>query len=143
FYQEIIRQRDEGYDDAEKIALKETELADIEDTYDYVGEHHYYIFFGKSNDDKKIVVFQQENDNGNEDITLLDQEDIVSEEANIKQWEDACPSCRLMSVKPAMIDDEPLWELTYKDDKDRLVLDYRSIKDGSGYEKYRFNQMFK
>lgn len=138
-----MEQKESGYAQSEKEVLAETSLKKIDAKYKYYGEENYHIFFGTTEDKQKQVVFYPLDDEEDHDITTLDQSDILTEEDIKQEWKKDCQSCTLMKVRPAMDEETPLWELTYKDEDERLMLTYFSIEDGSDYETYRFNQMFK
>lgn len=140
-YSNLLEQKESGYDKSIEQVLRETSLTKIDTKYKYFGKDNYHIFWGTTDDkDKKLVFFPLDKDN---EIITLDDSEVISKQDVEQQWKNKCQSCTLMKVRPAMDDGTPLWEFTYKSKQDRLILEYVSIKDGSDYEKYRFNQMFK
>lgn len=147
-YNGLLQQKESGYDQSAKQVLAETSLEKIDTKYKYYGEENYHIFFGTTDDKQKQLVFypldeeEKDAEDGGHDITTLDQSDIIKKEDIKQEWKKDCQSCTLMKVRPAMDDGTPLWEFTYKDAQERLMLSYFSIKDGSDYETYRFKQMF-
>ena len=140
-YNDLMQQKESGYDKSTKHVLAETPLTKIDTKYKYHGKDNYHVFLGTTDDKhKKLVFFPLDKE---KDLTILDQSEIMDEQDIKDQWKNQCQSCTLMKVRPAMDDETPLWEITYKDDQDRLIMEYVSMEDGSDYEQYRFNQMFK
>lgn len=138
-YQGLMKQKKAGYDKTMEQMVDETDLSEIDKKYKYFGEENYHIFFGTTKDkEEKVVFFPLDKD---AEATTIDQTDVISKEEVEDQWKNGCKSCKLMKIRPAMDDDKPLWEITYKDEANRLVLDYVSFEDGSDYEQYRFKQM--
>lgn len=140
-YHGLLKQKDAGYDKSIKQVLADTPLTEIDEKYKFFGKDNYHIFLGSTKGKQEKMVFFPLDDQ--QEITILDQSNILSQEDVKQQWKNHCESCKLMDVGPAMDDGAALWELTYKDEQGRLILDYVSLKDGSEYEQYRFNQMFK
>lgn len=139
-YHGLMDQKKAGFAESTEKVLADTSLNEIDAKYKYFGEDNYHIYFGSTEDqEEKVVFFPLDEEN---EITTLDQSDIISKEDVKEQWKKECESCKLMKVRPAMDEETPLWELTYKDTTGRLVLDYVSFKDGSDYEAYRFKQTF-
>lgn len=140
-YNGLMKQKESGYDKSMKQVLEETPLEKVDTKYKYFGKENYHIFFGTTDDkQKKLVFFPLDED---DEISILDESEIVNMQDIEQQWKKQCQSCTLMKVRPAMDDGTALWEITYKDKKDRLILEYVSIQDGSEYEQYRLKQKFK
>src|SRR5699024_10805777 len=72
----------------------------------------------------------------------INNEDIIAEEQIYEKWRARGQHCDLIQISPAMIDNEPLWEITYKDD-DMYTFHYVSMIDGTMSERLQLTQMFK
>lgn len=139
-YKSIQNDKTKGFDESRKIIFSETDITDADEMFAFYGEEAFHILFGKTNtNEEKIAFFPLDHDGG---ITVIDQTKIISKEAIEQTWKKRCSNCHLINIAPAMIDDQPLWEMTYKDDRAKYVIDYLSMDDGSRYERYSFKQRF-
>src|SRR5699024_1522284 len=125
----------------------------------------YYIAYGKSDDNESLIAFvpksiakkdkEKENDEKQEknernkaddeemkDIITVKGSDMLSKENIEAKWKEECDQCTLKSSAPAMIDDTPLWELTYFDSNNRFVMEYRQLEDGDVYEQLKMNRKY-
>lgn len=142
-YKDIQASKIEGYSETEKAVLNETELESVEQVTHFYGEETFHIALGHTKEqDEKLVFVPQDEDQEATEMVVIDQEDIMSKEDIIAVWTEQCSDCKLIKINPAMIKEEPLWEMTYRDDTNRYVIDYLSIYDGTEYEQYRFKEMF-
>lgn len=142
-YKDIQASKTAGYSETEKAILKETELESIDRVTHFYGEEAFHIALGHTKEqDEKLVFVPLDEDKKETDMIVIDNEDIMTEEDMIAAWKEQCRDCKLIKINPAMIKEEPLWELTYRDDTNRYVIDYLSIYDGTEYEQYRFKEMF-
>ncbi|WP_163969835.1 cell wall elongation regulator TseB-like domain-containing protein [Oceanobacillus halotolerans] len=140
-YQIVQEQRTTGFSNSEEIVIRETTLQQIDTIKNFQGKEAYHILFGSTDDTQEQIAFLNL-DNDQKDIVLIDQDEIISEKQAVDEWSQTCDECEFIKISPAMINERPLWELTYRDEKDRYVLDYISMYDGSQYEQLRFKQTF-
>lgn len=139
-YYKIDRDKTAGYSNVENSVLQEGAITKVHEISRFHGDKAYYVVFGEDNSGEKRIVFVPfEKD---EELTVVDQQDIVSKEDILEKWQQECTDCKLIRVTPGLIDDNPLWEITYIDSSNRYVFDYLSIYDGSQYEQLRFKKMF-
>lgn len=142
-YKSIQKNKVAGFAETEEKVLSETELTVIDDIYRFHGEEAFHILFGKSKDGKKKIVFLPLEDKGKDKkMTIIDESKIIQKQTILNQWHSQCEKCDFKKIQPAMIDDKPLWEVTYIDKAGRYTFDYLSIYDGSRYEQLRFKQMY-
>ncbi|AIF45449.1 hypothetical protein X953_11015 [Virgibacillus sp. SK37] len=140
-YLDLKDSKTEGFADTKQQILQATSIEEIDKINKFNGEEAYHVIFGTTDSGKKQIIFYPLQGK-KKDLTTIDQSDIIAEEAIIGEWKQQCSSCEFIKITPALVNDKPLWELTYRDESDRYVLDYLSIYDGSRYEQYRFKQMF-
>ncbi|MFD1038660.1 DUF5590 domain-containing protein [Virgibacillus byunsanensis] len=141
-YQDIQQQKKSGYASSQDTVLSNTELTKVNNIYTFSGAITYHVLFGETTGNDKKIVFLPLDDE-DEDITIMDQSNIISLESIKSQWKEQCNHCKLIKISPAMVNNRPLWEVTYRDNSDRHVLDYLSMNDGSRYERFRFKKTFK
>jgi len=140
-YHSIQQQKTDGFDKTKAIVLKQTDITDIEDISHFQDDTAYDIALGTTEDHKQQYVFVPKQ-NEKTDLTTVDTEDTISKQQIINQWKKQCNQCELVRVTPAMIDEKPLWEMTYWIDEDQYIMDYLSIYDGKRYQQFRFKSMF-
>jgi uncharacterized protein YpmB len=141
-YQDVKASKTEGFDETKKQILNATSITEIDKIEQFNGEEAYHVIFGKDNKGvKKIIFYPLKGKEKN--LTTIKQSDMVSEDQIQGEWKANCEHCKLVKIVPALVDNKPLWEITYSDESGRYVLDYLSLYDGSRYEQYRFRQMFK
>ncbi len=141
-YNAIQQDKTASFEDVKDEVLAKTELQTIGKVKRYHGDKAYYVVYGKTNkDNQKIIFYPFSNDNA--DIIRVEKSETISEETIRKEWKESCRNCNLFDITPALVGDEPSWEITFTDDSNRYVIDNLSIYDGTRIEQFRFKQMFK
>lgn len=141
-YYEIQQNKTKGYANAKETVIKNTSITEINNIVRFHGEEAYYVIYGTTESKKELMAFVPFNHQNNDQLTVLDLTEIISKESVIEEWQKQCTDCQLIKVIPGMINNKPLWEITYVDSSKRYVFDYLSIEDGSQYERLRFKRMF-
>src|SRR5690606_149451 len=136
-YSDIQDSKTHGYSDAEQRVLQETDVDKIEDTRRYQADSLFHIVFGKTKE-QSVIVFVPEN--VDEELTIVNQSEILPYDTVKENWMNECVNCELIDIVPAIIKGNELWELTYYDEANRYVIDYVSIFDGTKYEEFRFKK---
>ncbi|UJL48074.1 DUF5590 domain-containing protein [Virgibacillus sp. NKC19-16] len=140
-YLDIMESKTAGVEETEEQITQATSVTEINKIEQFNGAKSYHVVFGQNEDNEEKIIFYPLE--GNEKtLTTIDKSEIVTEESIINQWRNECNGCDLLNIVPALVDDTPLWEITYNDSSNRYILDYLSIYDGSRYEQYRLNRMF-
>ncbi|WP_430785598.1 DUF5590 domain-containing protein [Virgibacillus flavescens] len=140
-YSDIQQSRTTDYENSKNEVLRKTSVSKIGKTTDFYGEQQFHVIFGTTkNDDEKIVFVPI--GKKKEDLTVIDQSEIIPRQQVVNQWERQCKDCKLIDVTPAMQNNEPLWELTYVDASKRYVFDYFSIFDGKRLQRYQLKSIF-
>src|SRR5699024_2906457 len=127
----------------EQFILEETDMKTIEKIYQFHGEETFHIVIGKDSNNTQLYVFvplSKKLDKNNIQSYTADQ--FLSQEQIEKNWSKDCSGCNLLGSTPAMINKNPLWELTYKDPSNRYVITYISLEDGSIYEQLRLYRKY-
>lgn len=133
-YQHIEKSKAAGFDKVEDIVLSETDVETIEEVNRFQEEEATFIAKGKDAKGKTWFVFVPQDYEDSEDILKYETADLMSPTSIEDNWASECDQCELKKSSPAMMDDEPLWELTYLDADNRYVLAYFSFEDGSEVE---------
>ncbi|MFD2630661.1 cell wall elongation regulator TseB-like domain-containing protein [Oceanobacillus kapialis] len=141
-YQDLNKSRTAGYDTTKEQVLSATSVTEVEKVVTFNGAESYHVVFGHTEENEGRLIFYPLK--GNEKtLTTITEQEMISEDQMLQQWRNSCNDCELIKIVPGIIEEEVLWEITYRDAADRYVLDYYAIADGSQYEQYRLNQMFK
>lgn len=138
-YIQIIQDKTSTFDHSKQAAIEETPLEVTNSVTRYHGEYRYDIVAGEGVDETKGYAFVPIN-NKDEDIFYQMLTNTTTEQEMLSSWKSSCNGCELISIQPAIDKGNPLWELTYVDDKNRYVLDYFLMKNGDFYEQLRFKQ---
>ncbi|WP_217585458.1 DUF5590 domain-containing protein [Lentibacillus saliphilus] len=139
---QIQAERDAGFAKTEETVIEKTDIVSVEHIDVFHEAISYHIVFGTTERGNDKVVFVPINDS-DADMMTFNRTDMMTEQDIEKEWNETCQSCELLDIQAAMIESNPLWELTYKDEHDRHVLDYVSMQDGQRYEQLRFKRNFK
>lgn len=136
-YRTILEGKLEGVDETTSIVSQSLNMK-VDEVYFFQEKEGYHIAFTKDeNNDEWIVFVPLEDEIKKENFILLEKEDVLSKEEIESKWQQNCTQCELIDSTPAMIDQIPLWELTYRDNSNRYVIEYILLKDGSVYEQLR------
>lgn len=141
-YKSIQSNKMKGFEDSKQIVLNETNVVEIDDIILSHSEQAYHVIIGQTKDKERKIVFVPQ-DETNEKLTIVNQQEIVSAQSVQQEWRKQCGECEFLKLIPAIVENEPMWELTYIDNNGRYIIDYLSIYDGTIYEQYRFRPMFK
>lgn len=139
-YNDIQNSKTFGFQAAEERVLEETDVSEVVETMRYHGEVLHHVVFGKNRSNETLIVFVPEDRES--ELTVVNKKDIEPVENVRENWLSECANCELIDIVPAILNNDPLWEITFYDEAGRYVLNYVSIFDGSKYEEFRFRKMF-
>lgn len=135
-YSNIVNSKMENKEDLSAFIKAETDIHTITKMYHFQGEEAYDIIYGQDKAEKsEYVIFNPSGNKNKDDLLTYKADDLISEKSIEKEWQSTCKGCTLKRSSPAMINDKPLWEMTYINDQNRYVMEYISLKDGSTFEK--------
>lgn len=140
-YKEIEENKKRGMPETEERVKQETDLTEIEKIESFNGAESYHVVYGVDKDEVKVILLVALNTE--EDIITINQEEIISQEKIQEQWTKRCSKCKMIKITPGIVDEEIVWELTYRDEVGHYVLEYLSIIDGEQIERLRFTERFK
>ena len=142
FYRSILQSKTEGFEETKQI-VSETLNMKVEDIYQFQEKESYHILLTTDDENKKWIVFVPLSEQLNkEDFIIIEADEVLSRETIEANWQQNCEQCELVKSNPAMIDNIPLWELTYKDRSNRYVIEYVTLKDGTKYEQLRLYRKY-
>lgn len=141
-YYSIQTSKTKGFQKTNDLVLEMTDLSEINETVRFQEIDTYHIVQGKTTENSDQYIFVPIS-NPDEDLTIVNQADIINKDEIEKQWSANCDQCQLVAIKPAMMNHTPLWELTYYDASNRYVFDYVTMDDGSEFERIRLQREFK
>lgn len=141
-YYEVQQNKTARYENIKENVLQSTDISTIEKIEQYHGEKAYFILYGVTDDNKQKLIFYP-SERKKEDLTIIEKSEIIPEETIKKGWNSQCKNCELIEIAPAIVDDKPVWEITFIDSSNRYVIDYLSIYDAKRIEQIRLKQMYK
>src|SRR5699024_4570939 len=112
-YHHIQRSKVACFDRLEAIVLSETYVDTIEEMNRFQEEDAIFIAKGKDAEGKTWFVFVPQDYEDSDDLLKYETTDLVSPSSIEDHWASECDQCELKKSSAAMMDDEPLWELTY------------------------------
>lgn len=139
-YKEAMSSKQNGYSEAEKRVLSETNIKKIKETTTFSGEKTYYVVFGTDKENHKKIAFVPEK---KEKIHVFDATETISKEQITTKIFKECPNCDKIRVKPGLLDNKLVWEASYLGEKNNYVFEYYSMKNASRYEKFQMGRNFK
>ena len=119
---------------AEKIAMDIGEMTEVTDFYLYNGNETWSVVTGVTSEGKKIGVWVPEDKEQKSQVIALSEGisenkaiAIVKEKKNVK---------KIIFAQLGMENNQPLWEITYKNDKDLYGYYYLDFKTGDLIRNY-------
>lgn len=101
--------------EAEGIALKETDIKQMDDFSLYNGTKSYYIVSGSDSSGEKLIAWIPA-EHENKIIVKKEKDGLTKDEAIEKLYDKKTPD-EIMSVKLGMENNIPLWEIYYRSNK--------------------------
>ena len=143
-YTLVINEKTDDYPRVETIVYEKTPINSIQSIERFHSETSYYVIWGQSEDADSLIAFiPMDNYDAEQDITVISEDNIISKTDLQQAWQKDCDHCQWKKATLGVVDDEVVWEITYRDESDRYVFEYVSIVDGSTYEIFRLTQMFR
>ncbi|GEN50662.1 cell wall elongation regulator TseB-like domain-containing protein [Alkalibacterium pelagium] len=105
--------------EADTIAFvrERTNLNQVEDFHWYNGTETYLTVTGTNEEgQERIYIVQQ----AGGQITSFSAENTISEQEAVRMTREARDSVKILNARIGMIDDTPVWEISYRNENDRL-----------------------
>ncbi|WP_223702010.1 cell wall elongation regulator TseB-like domain-containing protein [Sutcliffiella deserti] len=134
-YQTAMSPIRENEKEVSQIAQQQKGLHTITNFYNYNGTSSYTIIVGLNEDNEEHILWF----NDKKEIVLSKpaKEGIAKEDVLNFLDTDRTPK-KIISVSLAMEDEEPLWEIKFKDENDRYNLYYIEFENGVYYQRITF-----
>ena len=140
-YYSILNHKETGLQKSEQIILEQTKLISVDKVERFHGDTSYHVITGRAKDGDTYFAFLPiTNNHKKQKITLINHANIISQSQIKDHWLKSCQTCHFIRISPGLIDDQPVWEITYKDQSLRYVFDYLSMYDGKSIEQFRFKR---
>lgn len=144
FYRYIENSKLAGVEEAESFILDKIEVSELGDPSYFQGEEGYFIFSAKNDKSKPVYIFLRDDDSfSSKHLFVLEKDKFLSTGEIEGLLMKDCDNCQLIGSTPAMIDKIPLLEVTYIDERDRYVLEYRYLESGKTFETLRLTRKYK
>src|SRR5699024_8667773 len=115
-YRSIEQSRTAGFADAKSFVLENSDISEIMDISYFQAEEGFFTFLGKNDLTENYYVFLRDDSVlSKENLYIVSSENLISTEKLEQEILTECENCTLVRSTPAMIDEIPLWELTYID----------------------------
>lgn len=138
YYRTIMESKNEGFDEAIEFVLQHTDMIQVNDVNYFQEAEGYFILEATDQSENNYFIFLQDTQPfSTNSLFIVAQSELLSVKTLENEFQNECRNCELVQSKPAMIDHIPLWELTYYDESNRYVIEYKYLKNGQTYEKLR------
>lgn len=140
-YYSILNNKETGFQKSEQIILEQTKLTSVNKVERFHGDTSYHVITGRAKDGDTYFAFLPiAKKHKKQKITLVNHANIMPRSQVKDDWLKSCQTCHFIRISPGLIDDQPVWEMTYKDQSLRYVFDYLSMYDGKSIEQFRFKR---
>ncbi|KYD09237.1 DUF5590 domain-containing protein [Heyndrickxia sporothermodurans] len=107
---------------AKKKAKEKANLVSMDQFYVYNGKESYYITVGKQKNGEKIAVWIPEKNS--ERVTIEKMSDGLSKQDAINKLKEKETPKKILGSRLGMLNNEPVWEISYLDQSSRLNYAY-------------------
>ncbi|HWO95503.1 MAG TPA: DUF5590 domain-containing protein [Bacillus sp. (in: firmicutes)] len=129
--------------DAEKQAAQKAkeayDLDEISSTYTYYGSHTYYIVKAKNKKNEKVIVWVPKNEKKHDMIVRKESSGISRDKVISIVQKERSPE-KIKSIRLAMENKLPMWEVTYIDEKNSFTYYYVDFQTGEFLKRYSMYQ---
>jgi len=141
-YRSILEVKTEGAEETEAL-ISDTLEIEVNEVVFFQEKEGYHIAYASDEKEQEVLIFVPLREEvKKEDFIVVQTDDILSQEEIEHNLLTDCIDCELINSSPAMIDQVPLWELTYKDEANRYTIEYITLKDGEIYEQLRLYRKY-
>lgn len=140
-YRTIEKNRTIGFETAEQFVLKNSDISELSEATYFQAEEGYFTFVAIGAEEEALYVYLRDDETLKKDNLYIFP---ASKFMPVKEMESSlltdCSNCNLINSTLAMIDEVPLWELTYTDDENRYVIEYKYLENGKTFEELRLTR---
>ena len=134
--------RTEGFEASEDFALENTDLETVDQVTRFNGEHVYHVVKGKQSDGEDAIAYVIKGDKDPEQI-IYTTDNTADEQQVESSWQSACGAdCEMDDVRLGLYDDAPAWEVTFRDEQDRLGYSYYTLDGTEQLESFALSNQY-
>lgn len=139
-YVSIVQDKSKNFSQTETEVLEHTDIVHINKIERFHDEKYYHVVYGENESKEGLIAFVSQSTD--DDIVILNESDMIDEETLIGQWAKDCQNCKKVRTIPALIENEPYWEITFYDADDQYTISYYAIDSFELVEQLTLNRMF-
>ena len=133
--------RTEGLEASEDFALENTDLETVDEVTRFNGEHVYHVVKGKQADGEDAIAYVKKSEKDPKQIIYTT--DTADEQQVESSWQSACgTNCEMDDVRLGLYDDAPAWEVTFRDEQDRLGYSYYTLDGNEQLESFALSNQY-
>lgn len=136
----IIQDKNKGFSQTETKVLEQTEIIHVTKIERFHDEKYYHVVHGENEKGEQMIAFVPQV--ADEAISTIHESEMITEEQLIEQWAKSCHQCKKIKATPALIENNPYWELTYYNEEDQYVISYYEVDSFELVEQLTLYQMF-
>ncbi|MDQ0244042.1 uncharacterized protein YpmB [Bacillus fengqiuensis] len=129
--------------DAEEQAVQKAkevyDLKEIISTHTYYGSYTYYIVKAKNKKNEKVIVWVPKNEKKHDMIVRKESSGISRDKVISIVQKERSPE-KIKSIRLAMENELPMWEVTYIDEKNSFTYYYVDFQTGEFLKRYSMYQ---
>lgn len=129
--------------DAEKQAVQKVretyDLAEVSSTDTYYGSDTYYIVKAKNKKNEKVIVWVPKNEKKHDMIVRKESSGVSRDKVISIVQKERSPE-KIKSIRLAMENKLPMWEVTYIDEKNSFTYYYVDFRTGEFLKRYSMYQ---
>lgn len=131
-YQVIMEDKTEDYEEVKSLALELNEVGKIHNIERYHGDHLYYVLDATSSDAKEIILYMYQIEQKWQ-YEMYNSEQFHSENEILSEWQNRCTSCKLLGSSIGIDNNNPVMEIKFLNEADKLVYEHVLLEDKSYY----------
>ncbi|WP_051744161.1 cell wall elongation regulator TseB-like domain-containing protein [Halobacillus karajensis] len=136
-YVEVNQDRTEGHEEAKAIAKEAGGIHRVDHVFTYHGEKEIHIVQGSKEEGKWLLFIDIKEKDVLDEVPLDDVLPVAEMHA---QWDESCSGCTFKDLAYAFEENEPVYQLTYIDERNRYVMDYFTLNGEAFDQRFAFRQ---
>ncbi len=141
FYYSVMQEKTSGYKEAEKRAMEESKMQQIDSIERFHGDEPYFVLSGTDAENNPLFVYVPFDIE--QDVRTFKQPTSYTKETVEEDWRKRCETCQLTAITPGIIEDTPVWEIKFNVNKDTYVYEYIMMDGGTLFEQIQYTRHFK
>lgn len=141
---QIYKSKVDRHDEVEAFVIEHSDITSIQEIDHFQDEEGYYTLIAEDKKGEMVYVFLRDDESfSTKNLYIVPAKTMKEPETFEDKLKENCKACEIVRSAPAMIDGVPLWELTYYDEEDRYVIEYKYLENGNTYEKLSLSRKYK